>query len=173
MRTRIHRFVPWLILLCSFTILAVFYGSLPSEVVLARAFFDGADTLAPKSLFTVFRVPLIDALCAAATALMYSRFLLVAPNLANFWLVLLYTAVLKSLLQAVEIAAPPIFVGVLFYLTFIVVGGGVTAAFYISRQHLSGFFIGLGRFSAAETIILTALLFAYLGIAIVPLFLFQ
>ncbi|MEQ1604554.1 MAG: hypothetical protein ABL999_06770 [Pyrinomonadaceae bacterium] len=173
MPPEIHRYVPWLILFSSFAILAVFYGSLPHEVIIARAFFGGAETLAPKSLFTVFRVPLTDAICAAAAALLYRKFLLVAPNLANFWLVLLYTAVFKSLLQAIEIAAPPDIVGTLFYLTLFVVVAGIAAAFYISRKHLSGFTKGLGKFGAGETMILTILLFAYLGIAIVPLFVFQ
>jgi len=169
----IHRFAPWLLLIASFGVLAGFYDSIPTEMIIARAVFSGPDTVAPKSIFTVFRVPLIDAICAAAAALLYRKFLLAAPNLANFWLILLYTAVFKSLLQALEIVSRPDVASALFYLTLFTVVAGIAAAFYISRKDLSGFLTGLGKFSAVESVILTILLFAYLGIAIVPLFLFQ
>jgi len=135
--------------------------------------FGAADTLAPKSLLTVFRVPLIDAICAAAAALLYRRFLLAAPSMANFWLILLYTAAFKSLLQAFEIASPTEIAGVLFYLTLLVVAGGIAVALYVSRKHMSGFLQGLGKFTATESVILIVLLIAYLGLAFGPFLYFH
>lgn len=164
---------PWLILLASFIVLAVFYDSLPPEVIIIRGIFGDADTVAPKSLFTVFRVPLIDAICAAAAALLLRRFLLVAPPLAAFWLILLYTATCKALLQACEIVSPPGAANVFFYLTIAFVAAGIIAAFAVAAPRLSGFGKGLGRFSVAETVILAMLLVAYLGVAIAPSFVYR
>ncbi len=173
MHPAIHRFAPWILLVASFVVLSVFYDSIPSEVIIARAFFEGPNTLAPKSIFTVFRVPMIDVISAAAAALLYRKFLLAASNLAHFWLVLLYMAVVKSLLQAFEIISTPENARVFFYLTLFVVVAGISMAFYISRKNLSEVLKGLAKLSVAESIFLIILFFAYLGIAIVPLFVFQ
>jgi hypothetical protein len=169
----IHRYAPGLILLASFLLLAVFYDSLPPEVIITRGIFGDVDTVAPRSLFTVFRVPLIDAICATAAAVLLQKFSLVAPPLARFWLILLYTAACKALLQACEIVSPPGLADVFFYLTIAFVAAGIIAAFAVAARHLSGLVKGLGRFSAVETVVLAMLLVAYLGVAIVPSFVYR
>lgn len=173
MRSVIYRYPPWIILIASFAILAVFYNSLPPEIILVRGFFGSPDTLASRSIFTVFRVPLIDTICAAAAAILYRKFLRTLPDLARFWLILLYTAAVKSLLQVMEILSAPDIAKIFFYLTLAVVVGGIVVAFLFSHRHLNGFIRGLGRFNAFESIFLAVLLIGYLVVAIIPGFVYK
>ncbi|MBP6001882.1 MAG: hypothetical protein KA746_00475 [Pyrinomonadaceae bacterium] len=156
----------------AFIVLAVFYPSLPNEIVVTRGLFGSPDTLAPKSLFTVFRVPLIDAICAAALAILIRRFSHAGSDLVGFWRILLYTAACKTLLQAIEIASPGQIANVFFVLTLALVLTGIFAAFYLVRHDLKGLYNGLGKFSVGESLALAVLLIAYLGIGIVPLFIY-
>ena len=165
--------IPWGILLLSFAVLAFCYNSIADEVVIARAFFGNPAVLAGKSFFTVFRVPLIDTICAVIIAIVLRRLSIVAPRLSNFWLVLLYTAACKSLLQAFEIVSPPNVSDIFFYMTIAIVAAGIASAFFFVRNNLSGFFKSLGKLDAVESLALVLLLIAYLGIGIVPMFVFR
>jgi hypothetical protein len=164
--------IPWLILLLPFVIPAVFYNSLPNEILIARSFFSDEVTVAPKTLFTVFRVPLIEIVCAAAIELMRRKF---ADNADYYsmWSILLYTVSLKSLLQAFEIVSPGELAKDFFYVTFGVVIIGVIPALIKGRRFFTDLFRGNGKFSVVETAFLVIILFAYLGLAIVPIYVFQ
>src|SRR5687767_8055163 len=107
MKTRLRTVAPWLILLAPFVILACAYNSLPNEILISRSFFGDEFTVAPKSLFTVFRVPLIEVVCGAAIWIM-SRQRSDESNSTHylFWTILLYTVGVKSLLQAIELLMP-------------------------------------------------------------------
>ena len=108
MQKFVYQYAPWIILLASFVILACFYSSLPSEVIISRDIFGTGATLAPKSLFTVFRVPLIEAVCAFAIALMIIRGVTdqAVPDYNSMWRVLLFTVAFKSLFQTFETISP-------------------------------------------------------------------
>jgi hypothetical protein len=165
--------IPWLILLLPFVILAVFYNSIPNEVLIARSFFGDDATFAPKSLFTVFRVPLIEMVCAAAIGVMRHKFASENADYYAMWNILLYTVALKSLLQAFEIISSSKFFNDFFYATLGVVLVGIILALFKGRRFFSDLFRGKQKFSGAETAILVFALIAYLGLAIVPLFVFK
>src|SRR5215213_6196171 len=98
----LFRIIPWSVLLISFVILALFYNSLPNQILIVRSFFGNESVIAQKTLFTVFRVPLIEAVCAATVEIMRRKF---APGNAGFsmtWNILLYTVAVKSLFQSLE-----------------------------------------------------------------------
>lgn len=163
--------IPWLILLLSFIIPAFFYNSIPNDVLIVRSFFSDAATFAPKTLFTVFRVPLIEVVCATAIEVMRRKF----ANNADYysmWSILLYTVALKSLLQAFEIVLPAKFANEFFYVTLGVVIAGIIPAIFKGRKFLPDLFRSKQKFNGAETAILVILLIAYLGLAIVPIFVF-
>lgn len=166
------RAISWVILLISLALPAYFYHSLPGEVLIARSFFGGETVLAPKSLFTVFRVPFIEIVCALAIELMRRKFALANPDYDSMWSILFCTVALKSLLQAVEIVSPENFAKLFFYLTLAVVIGGIITSIYRARNLFSNFFRGDWEFSYPEKAILFALLMVYLGLAIVPIFIF-
>jgi amino acid transporter len=165
--------IPWLILALPFVILSVLYNSIPNEVLIARSFFGDDTTFAPKTLFTVFRVPLIEIVCAAAIEIMRRK---VANENADYyamWSILLWTVALKSLLQAFEIASSAKFSHDFFYATFIVVFIGIILALFKGRRFFSDFFGGKWKFSIAEKAVFVFILIAYLGLAIVPIFVFK
>ena len=99
------RIIPWLILLIPFAVLALFYASLPNGILITRSFFGNEAVIASKSLFTVFRVPLIEIVCAVAIEVMRRKFANVNADYYSMWSILLYTVALKSLLQAFEIVS--------------------------------------------------------------------
>ena len=164
--------IPWLILLLPFVILAVFYNSIPNEVLIARSFFGDEATFAPKSLFTVFRVPLIEVVCAAAIGVIRRKFASENADYYAMWNILLWTVALKSLLQAFEIVSSSKFFNDFFYATLGVVLVGIILALSKGRRFFADFFRGNQKFGSAETAILLIALIAYLGLAIVPLFVF-
>ena len=171
----ILRVIPWLILLLSFVILAWDYDSLPDEVLITRSFFGNETVLAPKSLFTVFRVPLIEAFCASAIEIMRRKFVGRNDHLHLMWSILLYTATLKSLFQSLEIVSTGGVVGlatIFFYVTFGAVVAGIISALIAARNHLSDLLRDNWVLSGAEKTILSGLLLLYLGLAIVPVFVF-
>ena len=172
MKTAI-RITPWLILLIPFAVLAWFYTSLPNEVLITRSFFGNEAVVAPKSLFTVFRVPLIEIVCAVAIEVMRRKFANVNADYYSMWNILLYTVALKSLFQAFEIVSPAKFANGFLYATFGVVIVGIILALFKGRRFFSDFFRGNEKFSIAETAILVIALIAYLGLAIVPIFVFE
>lgn len=161
--------IPWLILLLSFVVLAFFYNSIPNEVLIARSFFGDEATFAPKSLFTVFRVPLIEIVCATAIEVMRRKFANVNADYYSMWNILLYTVSFKSLLQAFEIVSSN---NLFYYLTFGVVIVGIISAIFKGRKFFSDFFRADYKFSGAERAIFVIILIAYLGLAIVPLYVF-
>ncbi len=165
--------IPWLVLLLSLVILAFFYNSIPNEVLIVRSFFGDEATFAPKSLFTVFRVPLIEIVCAAAVEVMRRKFANVNTDYYVMWSILLYTAAFKSLLQAFEIISPGKYVNVFFYVTFVVVIGGIILAIIKGRRFFSHFSREDWALNGAEKAILVVVLIAYLGLAIVPIFVFK
>jgi hypothetical protein len=164
--------IPWLILLLPFVIPALFYNSISNEVLIVRSFFSDEATFAPKTLFTVFRVPLIEITCAAAIDLMRRKY---ADNADYYamWNILLYTVALKSLLQAFEIVSPRELANDFFYLTLGVVLTGIIPALFKGRRFFTELFRGKEKFSVAETAILIFILISYLGLAIVPIYVFQ
>jgi uncharacterized membrane protein len=83
--------MPWIILCIPFILLAYFYDSIANGVMIARSFDGSNPILAPKSLFTVFRVPLIEIVCAAAIEMMLLRFSKSESNYYLMWIILLYT----------------------------------------------------------------------------------
>jgi hypothetical protein len=169
----VWRKIPWLILLLPFVILALFYNSLPDEILIARSFFGDDATVAPKSLFTVFRVPLIEITCAAAIELMRRKFADETADYYAMWTIFLWTVALKSLLQAFEIVSSPKFARDFFYATFAVVIIGIILALFRGRRFFSEFFGGEWKFSRAEKAAFVVLLIAYLALAIVPIFVFK
>ena len=168
-----NRVLPWVIVLTPFLVLYCFYDPLPDQITIARSFFDDDIVVAPKSLFTVFRVPLIEVVCAGAIELMRCRPSDTRPELRTrydrFWTVLLYTVGLKSLLQAVEIVSNADWV---FYPTLGVVIVGLAAAVVTGRKLLSGFRKVGGPFNPLRILALVFLLMAYLGLAIVPVYVY-
>jgi len=105
-----YRITPWLILLLTFVILAFSYNSIPDEVLITRSFDGSNPTFAPKSLFTVFRVPLIEVVCALAIEIMRRNSAASKSekhaDYYSIWSVLLYTVAFKSLFQTFEDVAP-------------------------------------------------------------------
>src|SRR5215213_9472884 len=122
---------PWLILAITFFALAYFYNSVAGEILIYRGF--GGDTLfAPKSVFTVFRVPLIELVCAALVEVMRRKFSRSESGraAASIWNVLLYTVAFKSLFQTFEFIASFVYnaqayADVFFYATIFAVVGGI------------------------------------------------
>lgn len=161
------RIIPWLILLIPFAVLACFYSSLPNEILITRSFFGNEVVLASKSLFTVFRVPLIEIVCAAAIEVMRRNSANVNADYYLMWSILLYTVAFKSLLQACEIVSSN---KLFYYLTFDVVIVGIILALFKGRKFFSNFFRGNWEFSNLKKAILVIILIAYLGLAIVPIF---
>ena len=167
------RNIPWLVLLFPFVILAWFYDSLPNEILIAKSFFSDDATFAPKTLFTVFRVPLIEIVCAAAIEVMRRKFAGVNANYRAMWNILLWTVALKSLLQAFEIVSPAKFAGEFFYTTLGVVVVGIILALLKGWRFFGDLFRSKQKFSGVESAILLAALIAYLALAIVPTFVYN
>ena len=164
------RIIPWLILLIPFAVLALFYASLPNKILITRSFFGNEVLIASKSLFTVFRVPLIEIVCAVAIEVIRRKFANVNADYYSMWSILLYTAALKSLLQAFEIVSSN---NLFYYLTFGIVIVGIILALFRGRKFFSNVFRGDWEFSSLEKAILIIILIAYLGLAIVPIFVFK
>lgn len=169
------RIVPAIVLFVSFLILAFYYDSLPLETLIARGLFGGEPTIAPKSLFTVFRVPLIELVCALAIIVMAKKSVSVTKSASyrRMWAVLLFAVSFKSLFQSLEAVSGEGLAQSFFYATIAVVAIGVVSAVAMGRDlftvenrkewSLDGF----QRFS------IFVLLAAYFGLAIVPIFLYR
>lgn len=166
------RIIPWLILAISFALLALFYNSLPREILIARSFFGNESVVAQKTLFIVFRVPLIETVCAAAIELMRRRFAAVNAKFSAMWEILLYTVALKSLFQSLETISADL-ANLFFYLTIGVVALGILAAAFVGRDLFSKSSRAAWRFSSADKAILVFLLAAYFGLAIVPILVYK
>jgi uncharacterized membrane protein len=169
----LFRAIPWLILLASFAILAYFYNSLPGEILITRSFFGGESVMAQKTLFTVFRVPLIETVCAAAIEIMRRKFSAENAKFSLMWNILLYTVALKSLLQSLETISAENSASAFFYLTIAVVASGILAALFAGRGIFSKSSRAAGNFNLVDSAILIFLLFSYLGLAIVPILVYK
>ena len=169
--------VPWLIILAPFLILICAYGMVPDDVLISKSFFGDETVVAPKSLFTVFRVPLIEVVCAAVIEVMRrlpakekSTF---PDDYFLFWTILLYTVGLKSVFQALELVMPTSFAITFWYLTLSVVIVGVLTAIIVGRKLIFKLRRHQGTLGWRPTLALLALLLAYLGLAIVPVYYFS
>jgi hypothetical protein len=167
------RNIPWLIILLPFGILAFCYGSIPDKVLIARSFFSDDAIIASKTLFTVFRVPLIEVVCAAAIEVVRRKFADSSADYYCMWSILLYTVALKSLLQAFEIVSPVEFADEFFYVTLGVVIVGIILALVKGWRFFPELLRSKQKFSGVETAILIFAFVAYLALAIVPLFVFK
>jgi hypothetical protein len=101
--------------------------------------------IASKSLFTVFRVPLIEMVCAVAIEVIRRRFANGNADYYSMWSILLYTVAFKSLFQAFEIVSSN---NLFYYLTFGIVIVGIIFALFKGRKFFSNFFRGGWEFSS-------------------------
>ncbi len=156
---RIFLIIPWLILLIPFIVLAYFYSSLANEILIARSVFGNEAILAPKTVFTVFRVPLIEVVCAAAIEVMRRNFENEKADYFSIWNILLYTVTLKSLFQAFEIASTGDLANLFYYSTLGIVVIGIISALVKGRSYFSNFFRGNLKFNFLEKALLFTGLF--------------
>ncbi|MDQ3062870.1 MAG: hypothetical protein M3R14_08430 [Acidobacteriota bacterium] len=172
----LYRILPWTILSLSFVIPAFYYHAIPDEVLITRNLDGSNPTFAPKSLFAVFRVPLIELVCASAIELMRRRFTdsnsEKHQNYYSMWSILLYTVAFKSLFQTFEIVSSKQFTSLFFYLTFGVVIAGIILALFKGRKVFSAFNHEDWNFGRAEKLALAILFAVYLGLAFVPMSMF-
>lgn len=107
MRRALYQIVPWTIILLPFLVPGISYSSLPAEITMFRGLDAAPAIYAPKSLFTVFRVPLIEVFCALAIEIMRRRAAGVESQKSYYpmWTLLLYTVAFKTLLQAFEMVS--------------------------------------------------------------------
>jgi hypothetical protein len=170
MNTLLYRAIPWAIILLPFLILGLSYHSLPTEIMVFRH-LDGTAGYAPKSLFTVFRVPLIEVLCALAVEVMRRRPAKVAEHKSSYlmWTVLLYTVAVKTLFQALEMVSVERNARIFFYLTAAAVAIGIICTVFTGRKAFTGVNRGAWRLELWEKAALAALLAGYLVLAFAPL----
>jgi hypothetical protein len=170
---------PWIILLVPFIILVFLYDSIEEQVLLMRSFAGNQTVYAPKSIFTVFRVPLIEVVCALAIETVRAKFSHSKPNAGfTMWSILLYTAAFKSLFQVFEFISlsvyhSPDYAGLFFYATLLTVVAGICLAIIKGRKIFSSSSRSDWKTSFKEKIFLTVLLAAYFILAMVPTFIFK
>lgn len=169
------RFFPWLVFAAALILVAVFYTSLPSDIVIARGLFGGSDIVAPKTLFTAFRVVLIDLLCAFAIEVMRRRPVSpkIQPDYQTFWQVLLFAVAFKCLFQTLELVSPADQASIYFYVTVAVVILGIALAAFIGRKIFSAFDREDWKLNGSGQLLLAGLLIGYLAIAIGPVIFFR
>jgi len=165
------RILPWIILLIPFVVLGWYYASLPDRMLIVRGLLGNEATFAPKSFFTVFRVPMIEIVCAVAIETMRHRFAH-SPGYTAMWSILLYTVALKSLFQAFEVLSSTNYADLFYRMTLGLVAVGMIAALIRGRGFFADGFRGKWELLLADHAILLALLIGYLGLAIVPIFVF-
>jgi len=173
----IYRRTPWLILLLTFVILAISYNSIPSEILIFRSFDGSNPTFAPKSLFTVFRVPLIEVVCALAIEIMRRKSVTSnsqkPADYYSMWSVLLYTVAFKSLFQTFEDVAPQEFKYLFFYLTIGIVIIGIILTLLKGKKVFSTSSREVWTISRTEKLALAILFVVYLGLAFAPAIFFN
>jgi hypothetical protein len=166
--------IPWIIIFLPFLILASFYRVLPAEVLIAKNLDGSGAVFGPKSIFTVFRVPLIEVVCALAIEIMRRRFSTDPAHMNYYlmWTVLLYTVALKSLFQSLEIVSTGRWANRFLYLTIGIVVTGILAAVVPGIKAFSGSTRGVWKLGFVEIAALGALLLAYIAFALVPIYIF-
>jgi hypothetical protein len=174
------RVIPWIILIVPFIVPAFYYDVINDQILVMRSFIGNQAIVAPKSLFTVFRVPLIEIVCGAAVEIMKSRYSRSEANADSFsmWDILLYTVAFKSLFQVFEFISStvyysPDYADVFFYATLFTVIGGICLAIIKGRNILLNFKRGEWKFSLREKVTFGILLAAYFVLAIAPMFIFK
>lgn len=176
------RIIPWVILLAPFLILASFYNSINDEVLTYRSFGQNQIQNAPKSLFTVFRVPLIEVVCAAAIETMrrktYEFNGEAFSSYYSMWSVLLFTVALKSLFQTFEFISTSAFskpqlANIFFYTTFAVVIGGIILAAIKGRRIFANFRYESWKLKDYEKLGLVILFLIYLTLAFSPILIYR
>ena len=177
MRKALYLIIPWAILLLPFLILTAFYNSLPTEIAIYRDLYSGSETLASKSLFTVFRVPLIEIVCALAIEIMRRRSAGVEESERQksyylMWTILLYTAAFKSLFQTLEIISLYKTGAIFFYLTIVTIIAGIISASLPGRKAFSGPAGTRRKIASWEKLALIALFVTYLALAISRAYIF-
>ena len=174
MENSVIRYAPWMILAVSFAVPAVFFASLPDEAVIARSFFGSSEILAPRSLFTVFRVPLIKLVCTLAILVMLNR--KVSPtaqkSYRSMWLILLFTVSLKSLFQSLEMVSSSADAA-FFYITIGVIIVGIISAAIPGRLAFTVLNRNDWKLSSSQKAALGGLLALYLGFAVVPMLVYR
>lgn len=171
---------PWIILAIPFFALAYLYNSIAGEIEIYRGFGGGDAVFAPKSLFTVFRVPLIEVVCAALVETMRRKFLRSESGLpaASMWNILLYTVAFKSLFQIFEFIASSVYnaqayADVFFYATIVTIAGGILLIVIKCGDIFRNFRREDWKVSPVEKIILVVLLILYLLLAFAPMFIYK
>lgn len=167
--------IPWAVIFLPFFILAGSYSGLPGQILIAKD-LDGSDAVfGPKSLFTVFRVPIIELVCALAIEIMRRRSSTDPAHSSYYlmWTILLYTVALKSLFQSLEIVSKGAWANRFLYLTIGVVVCGVLAAMAPGIKAFSGSRRGVWKLGYVELVSLGALLVAYIAFALVPIYIFS
>lgn len=169
--------MPWIILLFPFLILAFSYNSIPNEILIWRGFIGSDSIVAPKTLFTVFRVPLIEVVCALAIETMRHRFAdSNSPTHADYytmWSILLYTVAFKSLSQTFEDVSSEKFVNLFFYMTAAIVVIGIILIIRKGRKFFSAYSREDWKLNRMEKSVLIILFVAYLGLAFLPAIIFN
>jgi uncharacterized membrane protein len=169
MNTLLYRAIPWTIILLPFLILGISYNSLPADIMVFRH-LDGTADYAPKSLFTVFRVPLIEILCALTVEVMRRRRAKVPEHKSSYlmWTVLLYTVAVKTLLQALEMISSGRNARIFFYLTAAAVAIGIICTAFNGRKAFTAVNRGAWKLKLWEKAALVGLLAGYLFLAFAP-----
>lgn len=163
---------PWIVILLPFLILAILYNSLPDEILIYRNLFGSAETYSAKSLFTVFRVPLIELVCFLAVLIMRRRAAgadesEISRDYYLMWTILLYTVAFKSLFQAFEIISSGPAAAVFFYLTAGVVIAGIILALFTGRKVFLSPYRAGRKLALWEKLALLASIAAYITLAFV------
>ena len=169
------RYLPWIILLVSFCIPAVIYNSLSQDVLIARSVFGGSAVIGPKTLFTIFRVPLIEIICALGIEVMRRRAVRsdLQPSYRIAWQILLIAVAFKSLAQSLEMAAPQEFASVFYYSSLAAVAFGIAGAFLTGKNALLTFDRADWKLSTREQVTLAGLLLGYIAVAIIPIVVYR
>ncbi|HSK72941.1 MAG TPA: hypothetical protein VK892_14665 [Pyrinomonadaceae bacterium] len=179
--SKLFRIVPWIILLIPFILLSFFYNSIGEEVLVYRSFDGNQNQFAPKSLFTVFRVPLIEIVCALMIEIMRRKaFDFETKSQSNYylmWSILLFAVALKSLLQSLEFISSSVFqnpywANFFFYTTFAIVIGGIILAFIEGRKLFINFNRQDWKINIWEKIGLASLFLIYVYLAFAPMFIY-
>lgn len=165
-----YRLIPWVIIFLPFLILGLGYSSLPADILVYRH-PDGTSDYAPKSLFTVFRVPMIEVICGLVIELMRRRAAGITDNKGYYfmWTILLWTVAAKAFLQALDVISPEHRADQFFYVTGGVVFAGIVFAAIAGRKVFSGFKKHEWKMALWEKGALLALLAGYLFFAFAPM----
>jgi hypothetical protein len=174
---KVVRSIAWTVLASSFAILAVFYQYLPSEIVIYRSLFDGSTLSAPRTPFTVFRVPSIELICGVAIEVMRTVGRSAQPANAydRLWSTLLVTVAFKSLFQSLETVTVGVLTTGFFYATVLVVAAGVVCAVAPGYRAITEWIHHREKLKGSYLLFtfLLSLLLLYLVLALVPLYLYK